>query len=43
MKKLIYIVLFSFVASLTFSACTEEKVEPNIKAEAGGGAGSERP
>lgn len=42
MKKLIYIILFSFVAG-TIASCTDEPVEPNVATYAGGGSGSERP
>jgi hypothetical protein len=40
MKKFIYILLVSVAASLSFTSCTEEQVEP--KSENGGGQPSEK-
>ena len=40
MKKFIYILLVSVMASLSIASCTEEQVEP--KTEGGGGGASER-
>jgi hypothetical protein len=37
MKKIIYILLLSFVASLAFTACTEEEVKPSTELNGGGG------
>jgi hypothetical protein len=37
MKKIIYILLFSFVASLSITACTEEEVTPSTELNGGGG------
>ena len=31
MKKLIYVVLFAFVAAMSVTACTEEEVKPTIE------------
>jgi hypothetical protein len=39
MKKLIYILLLSISASLTFTSCTEEEITPS--SELGGGGGSD--
>jgi hypothetical protein len=36
MKKLIYIVLFAFVAAVSFAACTEEEVTPSTEINGGG-------
>jgi hypothetical protein len=38
MKKIIYILLFSFVSTITFTACTEEEVTPNTELNGGGAA-----
>ena len=38
MKKIIYILLFSFVASLSITACTEEEVTPSTEYNGGGNA-----
>lgn len=38
MKKIIYAILFAFVAALSITACTEEEVTPNSELN-GGGAG----
>ena len=38
MKKLIYVLLISFVASMSITACTEEEVVPT---ENGGGIGAD--
>jgi hypothetical protein len=44
MKKAIYILLVSFVASLSFVSCTEEEVQPKFETEGTvGGNASERP
>jgi hypothetical protein len=42
MKKVIYTILIAVVASLSFSSCTEENIEPKTELDNGGGAGSER-
>ena len=39
MKKLIYIILISFVSSITITACTEEEVIPTQ--DNGGGIGAD--
>lgn len=39
MKKIIYIILFAFVTSMSVSACTEEEVAPTAN---GGGEASEK-
>lgn len=36
MKKFIYILLFVFVVSASFTACTEEEVAPSTELENGG-------
>jgi hypothetical protein len=40
MKKIIYTLLFAFVSSMTFTACTEEEVKPSTELN-GGGTGSD--
>jgi hypothetical protein len=40
MKKFIYSLLLSISVALSFSACTEEQVEPSTEFN-GGGSGSE--
>lgn len=41
MKKIIYVLLFSFASALAISGCTEEQVTPsNESGENGGGSGS---
>lgn len=40
MKKLIYVLLFSFVSAIAFSACTEEEVAPATELDNGSGSGS---
>jgi hypothetical protein len=37
MKKIIYVLLFSFVAAMSFSSCTEEEVTPSTELNGGGG------
>ena len=37
MKKIIYILLLAFAASLVFTACTEEEVTPTTEVRNGGG------
>lgn len=37
MKKVIYILLISFVAALSFTACTDEEVTPTTELDNGGG------
>ncbi len=37
MKKLIYIVLLAFVATMSVTACTEEEVKPTTELNGGGG------
>jgi hypothetical protein len=36
MKKVIYIILFAFVAGSTITACTEEEVAPRTDLNGGG-------
>ena len=38
MKKIIYIILFAFVSSVSFTACTEEEVTPSTELNGGGAA-----
>lgn len=38
MKKLFYVLLVAFAASLTITSCTEEQVEPQSTGSNGGGA-----
>jgi len=38
MKKLIYILLFAFVTSMSVTACTEEEVKPTGDYKLNGGA-----
>ncbi len=38
MKKIIYIIMFSFVAASTITACTEEEVTPSTELNGGGAA-----
>jgi len=38
MKKIIYILLFSFVASAAITSCTEEEVTPSTEFNGGGSA-----
>jgi hypothetical protein len=40
MKKLIYILLLSFVTAVSFTSCTEEDVKPSTELN-GGGTGSD--
>jgi hypothetical protein len=35
MKKIIYLLLFVFSASLSITACTEEEIEPQNEVRAG--------
>ena len=35
MKKLIYILLFAFTVSSTFTACTEEEIKPSSEFRSG--------
>ncbi|HTE28915.1 MAG TPA: hypothetical protein VK666_00970 [Chryseolinea sp.] len=42
MKKIIYITILAFAASLTISSCTEEEVKPATTMN-GGGAGLPAP
>lgn len=41
MKKFIYTLLFAFVIAMSFTACTEEEVNPTTDMENGGGTGSD--
>lgn len=41
MKKLIYVLLVAFAASLSITSCTEENVEPQSTGNNGGGGPSE--
>jgi hypothetical protein len=41
MKKLFYVLLVAFAASLTITSCTEEQVEPQTTTGTGGGGVSE--
>jgi len=43
MKKIIYILLFSFATALSFTSCTEEEVAPSTELENGGGGVMEKP
>ena len=36
MKKIIYILLFAFVAAISVTACTEEEVVPSTELNGGG-------
>lgn len=36
MKKIIYILLFAFATSMSFTACTEEEVTPSTELNGGG-------
>lgn len=38
MKKIIYILLLSFVSAMSFTACTEEEVAPTTELDNGGAA-----
>ncbi len=40
MKKIVYAILLSLVAFISFTACTEEEVSPNTELN-GGGIGSD--
>jgi hypothetical protein len=37
MKKLFYILLFAFSSALTFTACSDEEVNPSTELDNGGG------
>lgn len=41
MKKFMYILVLAFVASLSFTACSEEEVTPKSEMENGGGGVSD--
>lgn len=41
MKKLFYVLLVAFAASLTITSCTEEQVEPQTNQGGAGGGASE--
>jgi len=41
MKKIIYILLLAFSASVSLSACTEEEVTPSTELKNGGGGASD--
>jgi hypothetical protein len=41
MKKIIYILLLAFSASVSLSACTEEEVTPSTELKNGGGGVSD--
>ena len=43
MKKLFYVLLVAFAASLTITSCTEEQVEPQTTGPNAGGGTSENP
>ena len=38
MKKIIYILLITFVSTATITSCTEEEVVPSTELNGGGGA-----
>ena len=40
MKKIVYALLFAFVTAMSFTACTEEEVNPSTELN-GGGTGSD--
>lgn len=42
MKKVFYILLLSFVTSLSITSCTEDEVAPSAEASNGGGEASEK-
>lgn len=42
MKKFIYILLFAFITTLSFTACTEEEVAPSTELDNSMGGASER-
>lgn len=41
MKKIFYVFLITFAASLTITSCTEEQVEPQTSTGGAGGGASE--
>lgn len=41
MKKIIYILLFTFSASFVFTSCTDEEVAPKTQTDSLGGNGME--
>jgi hypothetical protein len=43
MKKIIYIAIVAFIASLTITSCTEENVKPAPSIGNSGGSGSSDP
>lgn len=43
MKKLFYVIAFAFAASLAFTACSEEEVNPIVESGNGGGGASTDP
>lgn len=43
MKKIFYIIIFTFAAASTFTACTEEQVAPSTELDNGGTTGSDDP
>jgi hypothetical protein len=43
MKKIIYILLLAFSASISLSACTEEEVAPSTELKRNGGGGESDP
>ena len=42
MKKLVYILMITFVSALTITSCTEEEVKPNATEGNMGGSGIEK-
>jgi hypothetical protein len=43
MKKVIYIILLSFMSALAITSCTEETVNPKSEEGSGGGGGTSDP
>lgn len=43
MKKVIYIILLSFCATMTITSCTEEAVTPKTEENDNGGGGNSDP
>ena len=43
MKKLIYILMLSFLTAITITSCTEEEVTPQAELNGGGGGMEDRP
>lgn len=43
MKKLIYILMLSFLAAIAITSCTEEEVTPQAELNGGGGGMEDKP